>query len=223
MVALGSLLRRRLGSGHGCGGEGHRRLRGESDLDTATGDATWPAWLESEGSLLIFSAETGALVARDAVSLPLHSPNSGAAVAAWLGPDDALVHRDRVDGRLRLEVLLPDGTDSAIVSPKAPWTTEDTDVVWLAGSDATSAIAATSQGFDYAGYSDMFSVGRAGEPSHLGMLPATVTVLCDLIRQAAVAGIVDGMSEWVVYLSDVHGGSRTSFELSGPDSENAGD
>ena len=121
-------------------------------------------------------------------------------------------------------MLLPDGTDSAIVSPKAPWTTEDTDVLWLAGSDATSAVAATRQGFDYAGYLDMFSVGRTGEPSHLGMLPATVTVRRSPSGRLLSLGSVDGMSEWVVYLSDEHGGARTNvLDLSGPDSENVGD
>ena len=59
---------------------------GESDPDATTGDETWPAWLEREGSLLIFSAETGALVARDAVQLPAARAELGRRGRGVAGP-----------------------------------------------------------------------------------------------------------------------------------------
>jgi len=187
------------------------------DDDSAAGAPTYDA------SILVFSAADGTLAARDQVNAPLHVANAGASVGAWSGGEDALVHADRVQGRMRLEVLRPDGTDTPVVSPKAAWTKDEgwtAGSLWLAGTETSGTLAVyPGLGVLASGeLADVYRVGTGGEPAQIGMLPASVAA-----RWSQDGGMLclleDSMSDWTVYVTDRTGGSRVELlTLESPDS-----
>jgi len=189
----------------------------------ATADKVLSRYASSEGtgsaptygaSLLVFSAADGSLAARDELTVPLHSANSGAAMAAWAGPADTLYHMDLEHDLPTLDALTPDGTD-AFVDPKLEGWAEWSDAVWMAGVDGADALVALGGVGGTA--TDVYRV--AGPvPLHEGLILGAVTA-----RWSPAGGMLSVQDDewsggWTAYVSTLGGARRRVVDsIVGPD------